>query len=219
MPKVNDEYIQNKREILLDAAQRVCNRKCIYDVTMRDIIVESGVSQGGIYCYFKNIDEVFAALINRFTEHSSLADGASKVLLSSMSVSQAIHELCILLTEYMVDIASNYGKYIYELNFLYLHYPERYEQIKHQLKEQIIISDFKNSFLAYLTRQIETGCIQPSVPVEYLILYWNSTYEGAINTITLSVQNDSSEIIKTIKMIMSLLEQTIKCQLKISEEK
>ncbi len=33
--------------------------KPVHDVAMRDIVLESGMSQGGVYKYFSNLDEVF----------------------------------------------------------------------------------------------------------------------------------------------------------------
>ena len=57
MPKVNQEYFENKRKIILEAAMRVFQRKPAYSVTMKDIVKESGLSQGGVYKYYSNIDK------------------------------------------------------------------------------------------------------------------------------------------------------------------
>ena len=54
MPKVKDEYLENKRNQILDAAFAVCKRKPVYDVAMTDIVTETGMSQGGVYKYFNN---------------------------------------------------------------------------------------------------------------------------------------------------------------------
>ena len=55
MPKVKNEYLENKRNEILDAAFAVCKRKPAYDITMTDIVSETGMSQGGVYKYFNNI--------------------------------------------------------------------------------------------------------------------------------------------------------------------
>ncbi len=47
MPKVNQEYFENKKRIILDAAVRVFLRKPAYSVTMNDIVKESQLSRGG----------------------------------------------------------------------------------------------------------------------------------------------------------------------------
>lgn len=218
MPKVTKEYTQNKREMLLDAAQRVCNQKCIYDVTMRDIVVESGISQGSLYCYFKNIDEVFAALMNRFTEHSNLSEKVENLLSFTRPPEQNIHELCLFLADYMIDIINHYGRYIYELNFLYLHYPERFAQIKNQLKEQQIIVNFKNTLIVYLQEYIKKGTIQPIAPIEHLLIYWNAAFEGIFNTFNISSEYSSITRNELIQAEMRLLEHTILFQLNIAQK-
>ncbi|MDA1469190.1 TetR/AcrR family transcriptional regulator [Brachyspira hyodysenteriae] len=45
MPKVNQEYFENKRKIILDAAMSVFFKKPAYSVRMKDIVKESGLSQ------------------------------------------------------------------------------------------------------------------------------------------------------------------------------
>ena len=51
MPKVNEAYISEKKQVILDATFRICMRKPVYQVTMKDVIKETGMSQGGIYRY------------------------------------------------------------------------------------------------------------------------------------------------------------------------
>ena len=63
MPKVSDEYIANKRKEIVDAAFRVCTKKPINSVEMKDIIEEAGFSHGVIYRYYKDLDEVLTDLV------------------------------------------------------------------------------------------------------------------------------------------------------------
>lgn len=42
MPKVKDEHLQDKRELILDAAYRISMQKPVYAITMKDIITEIG---------------------------------------------------------------------------------------------------------------------------------------------------------------------------------
>ena len=42
MPKVSDEYFENKKNEIVDAAFRVCSKKPITSVVMKDIIDETG---------------------------------------------------------------------------------------------------------------------------------------------------------------------------------
>lgn len=63
MPKVTEEYIQNKKKKIIDAAYALCLKQTVSTVTMQDIINETGLSQGGIYRFFKDIDEIFSNMI------------------------------------------------------------------------------------------------------------------------------------------------------------
>ena len=44
MPKVSNEYFEQKRKEIVDAAYRVCMKKSITSVEMKDIIAETGLS-------------------------------------------------------------------------------------------------------------------------------------------------------------------------------
>ena len=46
MPKVSEEYFQIKRKEIVDAAYRVCIRKSISAVELKDVIAETGMSHG-----------------------------------------------------------------------------------------------------------------------------------------------------------------------------
>ena len=63
MPKVTKEYIQNKKNKIIDAAYTLCLRQTVSTVTMQDIINETGFSQGGIYRFYKDIDDIFSDML------------------------------------------------------------------------------------------------------------------------------------------------------------
>ena len=55
MPKVTEEYIKNKKKMIVRAAYDLCIQKTVSTVTMQDIIDATGFSQGGIYRFYKDI--------------------------------------------------------------------------------------------------------------------------------------------------------------------
>ena len=63
MPKVTEEYIQKKKKMIIDAAYDLCIEKTVSTVTMQDIINRTGLSQGGIYRFYKDIDEIFRDML------------------------------------------------------------------------------------------------------------------------------------------------------------
>lgn len=61
MPKVSDEYLDGRRQQIIDAAYRCFAQKGFHQTTMRDIYAESGLSAGAIYRYFSSKEEIIKA--------------------------------------------------------------------------------------------------------------------------------------------------------------
>ena len=68
MPKVSEEYIEERRKFIMQCASNIYEEKPLYKITMRDIIKETGFSQGNVYRYFKSVLEIFIALANQKQE-------------------------------------------------------------------------------------------------------------------------------------------------------
>lgn len=58
MPRVSDAYRLARREQIVAAALRVLGRRALRDLTMADIIEESGLSAGSVYSHFARKDEL-----------------------------------------------------------------------------------------------------------------------------------------------------------------
>ncbi len=56
---------QQKRDLILESAKVVFSKKGLIDATMKDIIEECGISRGGIYLYFRSVDEIFLAVLEQ----------------------------------------------------------------------------------------------------------------------------------------------------------
>lgn len=61
MPKVTEEYIDIRRQQIIDAAYRCFARKGFHQTTMREIYAEAGLSAGAIYHYFHSKEEIIEA--------------------------------------------------------------------------------------------------------------------------------------------------------------
>src|SRR6266568_1436364 len=62
MPRVSAEYLEHRREQILNAAQRCFARKGFYETSMQDVFRESGLSAGAVYRYFKSKDQLIQAI-------------------------------------------------------------------------------------------------------------------------------------------------------------
>lgn len=61
MPKVSDEYLEAKKEQILDAAITCFARNGFAETTIQDICQEAGVSHGALYRYFQSKDDIVEA--------------------------------------------------------------------------------------------------------------------------------------------------------------
>ena len=52
MPKVTEEYKQQKRKMIIRSALEVLERKSLYELNMLDVVKQAKLSKGGIYLYF-----------------------------------------------------------------------------------------------------------------------------------------------------------------------
>jgi AcrR family transcriptional regulator len=70
MPRVSDEYLEQRRQQILDAARRCFARKGFYETSMQEVFRESGLSAGAVYRYFKSKNElvqsISAGALSRF---------------------------------------------------------------------------------------------------------------------------------------------------------
>ena len=64
MPKVTEEYKQQKRKMIIEAALEVLKQKALYELNMLDVVKQAKLSKGGIYLYFSDIDELLVDVIN-----------------------------------------------------------------------------------------------------------------------------------------------------------
>lgn len=61
MPKVNEEYLDARRKLIIESAYRCFARKGFHQTTMRDIYAEAGLSPGAVYHYFTSKDDIIEA--------------------------------------------------------------------------------------------------------------------------------------------------------------
>ena len=110
MPKVTQEYIDNKKKAIVEAAMRVCLRKPVGMVTMTDVIEESGLSQGGIYRFYKDLDEILRDMIIEMRAQYNIKDDTDEILMDpgDASAAQIVHMICDMLasavTAHLMDL-------------------------------------------------------------------------------------------------------------------
>lgn len=129
MPKVSKEYMDNKRLLIIDAAQRVLEKKTMSTITMQDVINESGLSQGGIYRFFKDVDEILAEMISILRGRIDIISKVDEIAASNADFETKFKALADIPIKLMEDDIYQLGKTDYEIALFAINYPERINKI------------------------------------------------------------------------------------------
>lgn len=98
MPKVNLSYYEERKKYIIDCAMKVLSGKSLEQINMRDIIRETGFSQGTIYNYYKNIDEIISVLICQYM--GKMKDALGDCIEHSKDFYDCYHKIC----DCMIDL-------------------------------------------------------------------------------------------------------------------
>ena len=87
-PKVSEQYLEDRRNQILDAAVTTFSQNGFHQTTIEEIRLEAGLSRGAVYHYFKTKEDIIDAIRGRSARQaeaivisSAEADDAESVLL------------------------------------------------------------------------------------------------------------------------------------------
>lgn len=186
MPKVKEEYLKSRKKEILDAAFEVCNRKPAYDVTMTDIVSETGMSQGGVYKYFNNIDLVLAALIDRANSQGNYTEQIDEIMQSGNTPEIILHDLFLVSERYFSDILISYNKILFELSTLFVYSPDRNQRINKHVTTSSTFGYLTKCASQILITGTENGNFTPAMPIEDIMAFIMASFDGIIRDVTLS---------------------------------
>lgn len=180
MPKVTEEYIINKKKMITDAAYELCLQKTVSTVTMQDIIDRTGLSQGGIYRFYKDIDEIFADMIRQMRERVSIKGKIDEILgqkdfLPPQEITNRLFEM---LSEFMERELMGIEKIDFELSVFAMNMPNRVEKIMGSIPEEGNMEYLTMRTMEYFKEQVERGRLYPKVSAEELLAFISSAYGG-----------------------------------------
>lgn len=185
MPKVNEDYLNKKIDQILDAAFVIFEQKPLYEMTMLDVIKEAGISKGGIYRYYADIDEVIIALINRESEKSNYKCEIDEILAKSDSKKATIEALFDFLANYINDSPPSLGKFQFELTVYLSNHPEKAEKFKKNLTEQENGQYLISSIFNVIKEGISSGEFKPGFSINDIFTYIITSIDGVVNKVVL----------------------------------
>lgn len=199
MARVSDDYYEYKKAKIIDAALEMCRKKTVSSVSMQDIIDESGLSQGGIYRYYKNIDEILTDLLSRIrreqvssTERLTQAIGRQteqgrelrqqpltkdNIAHRRRLIVETIREMHAIWAEEMEKFLYPHKKIQLEFTVLADNFPDRARAIFSNAQPEAVID---GRIVEELTTEIKAGVITPRIPLEDFLEYNAAVYEGII---------------------------------------
>ena len=186
MPKVKVEYLEEKRNEILNAAFRVCNRKPAYDVTMSDIVSETGMSQGGVYKYFNNIDLVLSALIDKANLQGNYFEQIDKIMKSGNSPEIILKDLFLASEQYFSDMLISYNKILFELSTFFAYSPERCEQINKNVTTSSTFGYLTQCAAEIIITETEKGYFIPMIPIKDILAFIVASFDGIIRDVTIT---------------------------------
>lgn len=180
MPKVTEEYIQNKKKQIIDAAYSLCIEKTVSTVTMQDIINRTGLSQGGIYRFYKDIDEIFRDMLIDIRKRIPIKENVDIIFehIEEKPAAKITYEIFDMLADFMEEELMGVEKIDFELSVLAMNAPHRIEKILKDLpsignKEYIL-----KKTMEHFDRKIAQGEFTSRVSGEELLSYITSAYSG-----------------------------------------
>ena len=182
MPKVSQEYIANKKNMIADVAYELCLEKTVSTVTMQDIINRTGLSQGGIYRFYRDIDEIFADMLMAIRSKVSIKEQTDEIFSHAheMLPAEVTFRIFDMLADFMTQELLGIAKIDFELSVLAMNAPDRAKKILAGTngvghKEYIIMRAAD-----YFTQKLTSGGIQAKVEPAELISFISSAYSGIL---------------------------------------
>jgi len=214
MPRVKDEYLAKRRSFILECTAEVLKEKPLSQITMRDIINKAELSQGAIYRYYANLDEVFVDFINSHTPDTPLEQVVDELLISEQDEKNVLTQCLIALGDYIAELLkSTAGKTFFELLALYSADPEKRDGLLTRLKFRQSLEYTQSKIMEFTLAKVEEGVFQPQIPVRSILLFASAFIDGialevTLNTTDASPSTDIPEMFQALaKFVINLLEE------------
>jgi len=186
MPKVTEDHFQEKRDQIIDAAFEICREKPAYDLTMSDIVSRTGMSQGGVYKYYNNIDKVLAALIDRANTKGNFTGQIDEVMGSKDGSGEKLRKLFDIAEQYFSDMLISYNKILFELSSFFVYSPEKRDSIYKNVTTSSTFEHLTGCAAQTIFSGIKNGEFKPAIPPEDIMAYLVASFDGIIRDVTIT---------------------------------
>lgn len=180
MPKVSQEYIDNKKKLITDAAYELCLEKTVSTVTMQDIINHTGLSQGGIYRFYRDVDEIFADMLMAMRERVNIKEKTDEIFSQAdeLPPTEITFRIFDMLAEFMTQELMGVEKIDFELSVLAMNAPGRVDKILAGVKSVGHKEYIMKCTAEFFSQKLASGGIQTKAEPAELLSFIASAYSG-----------------------------------------
>lgn len=217
MPKVTDEYLAGKRNFILECTNEILKEKPLYQITMRDIIKKAGFSQGVIYRYYANIDEIYMDLINKNPISNLLEQRIDYLVSSEQTIKSVVSDCIVSIGEYIEELLKSIGgKTCFELLVTYAYDAEKRNVIFPKLQFKQSLEYAQNKIVEYLMQKIQQGVLQTSISVDSIIMFTGISIDGIMQSVAMNTVENAED--KTIVDVPEMFQTLAKALISFLEE-
>lgn len=217
MPKVTDEYLAGKRNFILECTNEILREKPLYQITMRDIIKKAGFSQGVIYRYYANIDEIYIDLINKNPISNLLEQRIDYLVSSEQTIKSVVSDCIVSIGEYIEELLKSIGgKTCFELLVTYAYDAEKRNSIFPKLQFKQSLEYAQNRIVEYLMQKIQQGVLQTSISVDSIIMFTGISIDGIMQSVAMNTVENAEN--KTIVDVPEMFQTLAKALISFLEE-
>jgi AcrR family transcriptional regulator len=173
MPKVLPEYLELRRQQILDAAAACFSRRGFHLSTMQDICEEAGLSPGAVYRYFHSKEEIIEAMCERGQNQNT------ETLSIALEQKQTIDIFEELIRLFFGDLESGVrDMQICALNVELISEAPRNERIRESLTRTNL--GVRSAFVELIRNAQDRGEVNPNLDPEAVARVMVSVYQGLV---------------------------------------
>ena len=182
MPKVTDEYYEKKKQEIIDAAYRVCARKPVTSVEMKDVIAETGFSHGVVYRYYKDLDDLLRDLVIRINRNNGMSERLNAIVKGRGACEwrSVIRNVCSMLADYLKEAGIDLLKISNYCDMLAISDPKRVNEIAGKIGKEdgSPLLELVSVMAEYLSEAILENGLRPKHSIEEIIQFIIASYHG-----------------------------------------
>ena len=172
MPKVLPEYLELRRQQILDAAATCFSRRGFHQTTMQDICREVELSPGAVYRYFPSKEAIIEGMCNRGQEANAAG------LEAGLAAEGTLDAFDQLIQIFFLEMDNLKSFEICALNVELIAESPRNERVQ-KLQERTI-QDVLARLVAFMEASQRAGDVDPTLDPEAIARVMIAQYQGLI---------------------------------------